>query len=190
MINNTALATTAVTDLMYQLYCYRNDMRVYAPSLQGKNRTWYNMQDNEDEFNLMMLVDNGFKALIQAGGTQLSLDLYKQWTHELVESDVIVTRCDFKHQQIVEILAYKLMWEKQFKRERYAQDFISDPLVPRGQVHYRYLYQFDNDKGYYTSTRLKASDQFVEFWEQELYWFDYFGVPEDERGLIYYIDYE
>lgn len=66
------------------------------------------------------------------------------------------------------------------KREQY---YISDPLVPRGDVHYHIVCYFRGRSGYLSQLRQSAIAN------REGLYFDYFGPEEDESGLIRYLDY-
>lgn len=74
-------------------------------------------------------------------------------------------------------------FEENFNPTVEAKRYISDPLVPRGNVHYHIVCRFDKSKGIYTHNREIAVQN------AQGYFFDYFGVEEDDNGLIHYLDY-
>lgn len=191
-MNQTALATIALTDMMYQVFCYNNDMRVYKgfQQLGGSSRHWYSFdRANSDKWNQMMLVDDAVEAMLNNGGSIVAVGLFCQWVSEVFSSDVIIQRSNFKLQQIKTLLESKAEFERDFDRVLAATEFNTDILVPRGHVHYRYVYRWAH-KGGYTPVRERVLDINDTYWSECEYWFDYFGPDEDDVGLIYYLDYE
>lgn len=80
---------------------------------------------------------------------------------------------------------YKERFKNNFDRKKESLDYISDPFVPRGNIHYLIIYQFSSSKGIYTYHREEA----IYGEPDHDLWFDYYGVEEDDRGLIQYLDY-
>tara|TARA_R110002050_G_scaffold277536_1_gene423247 strand:- start:9212 stop:9796 length:585 start_codon:yes stop_codon:yes gene_type:complete len=194
LLNQAALATMAVTDLMYQMYCYRNDMRVYVNSLLDldmSNRAWYNLSVDDDKWNRAFLVDRCIEGILSRGGSPRALEYFALWVAELFATDdVIINRGKFKCEQVISSLKKKKEWEAGFNRVTAAQKFISDPLIPIGPVHYRYVYHWDLNKGYHLGQREMVSNPTESYWQLNPYWFDYFGIAENDNGQIRYIDYE
>ncbi|SUJ08597.1 hypothetical protein [Shewanella morhuae] len=192
IVNQTALATIALTDMMYQLFCYNNDMRVYKGFQQqgGSSRHWYSFdRANSDKWNQMMLVDDAVESMLKNGGSIIAVGLFCQWVTEVFSSEVIIKRSNFKLQQTKTLLESKAEFERNFDRELAATEFNADILVPRGHVHYRYVYRWAHKAGY-TPVRERVLDINDTYWSECEYWFDYFGPDEDDVGLIYYLDYE
>lgn len=70
-----------------------------------------------------------------------------------------------------------------FDSKKRETEYISDPLVPRGNVHYHIVCRFKDHCGYFSQFRQTAIEG------REGFYFDYFGPEEDDNGLIHYLDY-
>jgi len=190
-VYQTALAAEALTDLMYQYFCYMNDMPIYLnPGRKGPrfNISKENVPDSWHRFNLMMLVDLNFDAIEGKGGSLVALQFLHDWIGEVFEDPIILERISEKLNKAICTAQSKAKWEREFIRSLAQEKFISCNFTPTGDVHYRYLYEFDASDGFYKSKRYLATDFDDEFWDTHQYWFDYYGPVEDEQGLISHLD--
>jgi hypothetical protein len=94
----------------------------------------------------------------------------------LVDADFAINSLKYDQEKARE-------FEENFDPLEEAKKFISDPLVPRGTVHYHIFCMFDKSKRKYTQNRELAEQT------ANGYFFDYFGIEEDDKGLIRYLDY-
>ncbi|QIR16593.1 hypothetical protein [Shewanella aestuarii] len=191
-VYQTALATEGVTDLMYQYFCYMNDMPIYL--IPGRKGARLNMEKGDDSaslhsFNLMMLVDINFDAIVKQGGSLIALQYFHDWITEVFDDPIILDRASHKLSKAIHTGQSKAKWEREFIRGLAQDKFISSHFTPSGDVHYRYLYKFDALDGFYKSQRYLATDFDDDFWDTHQYWFDYYGPEEDEQGLIRHLDY-
>jgi len=110
---------------------------------------------------------------------------YKWLLNENENIPQIIIEADFAINRLKEQDQYIERFTRDFNRATKAADYIKDPLVPRGEVHYFIFYQFCQSKGIFVSERVKANYGKP----KHKLWFDYYGVEEDERGLIVHLDY-
>ncbi|MBO1897575.1 hypothetical protein HNW13_017705 [Shewanella sp. BF02_Schw] len=190
-VNQAALATTALTDLMYQLYCFDHDMPVYGSSLlyNGPKRFRLNLDTQSHDWSQVILVDLAFEAMMQSGGEIKASTHLMNWVLEVFSNKVVRDRAVIKHEQRIYAIESRRIWETEFNRSALQIEFSSDPCVPKGNVHYRYVYRYDYNKQYHISYRVEVGCTEDDFWAVNPYWFDYYGPEESEIGLIAYLDY-
>lgn len=191
-INQLALVTTALTDLIGQVHCYKHDLKIFiSPQRHPEhmlNTSSYSLSASDgDSYNLAFLVDESIRGIIQSGGDLCAVQIFNKWVFESIQCEIVKRWSRFKVNNYQQSLEDKKKWEKTFNRNLEEELFISDPLVPRGFTHYRYVYRYDHHRRIYKSTRETFNDESSSHHNE--YWFDYFGPEEDELGLIFHIDY-
>ncbi|WP_026959815.1 hypothetical protein [Aliagarivorans taiwanensis] len=195
-VNHAHLAAAAVTDLMVQLTYLRYGLRVPVgqlvdPTFNPNDRAYYSLDAKEGEhYNHAFLIGKTIEAIQGKGGTRDTLALFGQFVGEAIKDDYINKRVQLELTRIDDSAAYKKEWEANFNRDTEERALLLDPLVPQGHVHYRYVYTYCRQHGGYRSSRELVSAHCESYWQQHPYWFDYWGPPEDDRGLIWYLDYE
>jgi len=189
--NQTALAVSALTDLMYQIFCLDNDMPIYAPNHSNapEYRVMYDLSHHDYEYSVAFLVSQSFEWISVRGADDKAFLYLKDWILEVFENQSVRSCAKNQYLKSIEWKHAKALWEASFVREVREREFIADPLVPKGNVHYRYVYRYDSSRQFYNSYRVTVVDEHDDFWKENVYWFDYFGPEENELGLIRYLDY-
>ncbi|GGB53430.1 hypothetical protein GCM10011607_12480 [Shewanella inventionis] len=191
-VNQAALATVGLTDLMYQHYCYKNGMPIYLGTGTYRPRLNFVIEsanEQERDWHISVMLTMCFERLECSGGNSVGISLLYQWILEVFTAEEILSRIEGVFNKRIKYQMLKQEWERDFDREEMASQFVSDDFCPAGEVHYRYVYHYSVEDCMYKSQRYKVGDFEDDFWEDHKYWFDYYGPEEDEVGLINYLDY-
>lgn len=182
--NSASQAAKRLISLMAQVFYYEHEMRIILSDNSWLNPEYY--KNDSKDWCLFDLVNRAFGSLPVEASEYLC-----RWIHEEFDCPMILSHSTHCLEGKYKEREYIQNWQKNFDRKREEIKFISDTLVPRGDVHYRYVYEYCSSKQIFVSDRVLVSDVDDDFWEENPYWFDYYGVEEDpETGLIFYLDYE